>query len=146
MGNSQKLLPDTLAVKKAHERAWRILEANRYVLLLHESAFSLPAAQRLEGLRDARGIIQRGEAVHAPTHCHKVGVIRRARLRLGSVGFRYRAAQHDARLEVDACEHLVEDGAADIVEEDVDPIGAQRRKPSADVLAFVVDSRVAMRL
>ena len=43
-----------------------------------------------------------------------------------------RAAQHDARVEVDPSEDLVEDLAADIVEEHVDPVGAKLRKPRED--------------
>src|SRR5712691_6999138 len=43
-------------------------------------------------------------------------------------------------------EDLVEDLAADIVEEHVDLLGAQLRKPSAEVLALVVDGGVEMRL
>jgi hypothetical protein len=70
---------------------------------------------------------------------HKVGVVRRTGL--GRVGFRYRTAQHDTRLEVNAREHLVEDGAADIIEKDIDPIGAKFRKPSADVFILVVRAR-----
>src|ERR1700723_2986857 len=49
-------------------------------------------------------------------------------------------------MDVDPSEDLVEDGAADIVEEHVDPVGAQLRKPSADVFALVVDGGVEMRL
>jgi hypothetical protein len=59
---------------------------------------------------------------------------------------RDRAAQYDARVEVDPSEDLVEDFAADIVEKDIDPTGAKLRKLSDDVLAFVVDGGVEMRL
>jgi hypothetical protein len=50
IGNFHKLLSEILAGKKAEQRFWRILEANRYVLLVHETAVPLPASQRFEGL------------------------------------------------------------------------------------------------
>ena len=113
---------------------------------MHEAAVPLPAAQRLEGLRNPRGIIEPGETLHASTPSHQIGIVRRAGLRRGGVGFRDRAAQHDARVDVDPSEDLVEDLAADIVEEHVDPAGAKLRKPSAEVFALVVDGGVEVRL
>jgi hypothetical protein len=111
---------------------------------LHESAFPLPAAQCLNDLGKTRAKINPSESLHASTPCYKVEVIRRARLR--SVRSGYGTVQNDARLEVDAREYLVEDGPADIVEEDVDPIGTKLRKSNANVLGLVVDSGVEMRL
>src|SRR6266851_3012756 len=145
ISNFHQLLAEILAGKQPHERSWGMLEADRDVLFLHEFAFAMPPAERLEGLGLTRGIIKPGESLHAAASCNKVRIIRGARLRLGGVGFRYRATQHDPSLEVDACEYLVKDGAANVVEEDVDPIGTKGRKSSAEVLALVVDSCVEVR-
>ena len=52
---------------------------------------------------------------------------------------RNRSAKHDARFEVYACEHLVQNNTADVVEEDVDPVRTKGRDPSTNILTFVVD-------
>jgi hypothetical protein len=140
------LLSEVLASKQTEQRFRRILQAIRNVLLVHEVAVSLPAGKRVDGLGNSRGIIKPGEALHARTPSHQIGVVRWAGLRRGGVGFRDRAAQYDARVEVDPSEDLVEDLAADIVEEHVDPVGAKLRKPSAEVFALVVDGCVEVRL
>src|SRR3984893_12172094 len=77
VGNFHKLLPEIIAGKQPHERSWGMLEA-RDVLLLHEFAFAMPTAERLEGLGLTRGIINPAESHDAPAPRDKVGVIRRA--------------------------------------------------------------------
>src|ERR1700733_13248774 len=105
----------------------------------------MPATQRLEGFGDPHEIIEAGEALHARSLSYQIRVVRRAGLRRGSLGFRDRTAQRDTRVNVDPSQDFVEDLAADIVEEHVDPVGAKLRKPSTDVFALVVDGGVEVR-
>jgi hypothetical protein len=83
IGNFHQLLSEVLARKQAEQRIRRILQAIRDVLLVHETAVSLPAAQRLEGLGNPRGIIKPGEALHARTPGHQIGIVRWTGLRHG---------------------------------------------------------------
>ena len=142
IGNFHQLLPEILAGKEPHERSWGMLEADRDVLLLDEFAFAMPAAKCLEGLGLTQGIINPAESHDPPAPRHQIGVIRRARQWHGGVVDGDRTAQRDPCIEVDAGEYLVKDGAPNVVEEDVDPVGTKRRKSSAEVLALVVDSGV----
>ena len=48
--------------------------------------------------------------------------------------------------QVDLPEHGVEDLAADVVEEDVDPVGTRLAQPRRDVLRLVVDPCVEAEL
>ena len=57
IGNFHQLLSEVLAGKQAEQRLRRVLQAVRDVFLVHEAAVPLPAAQRLEGLGNPRGII-----------------------------------------------------------------------------------------
>src|SRR6266851_10381468 len=115
IGNFHQLLPEILTRKQPHERSWGMLEADGDVLLLQEFAFAMPAAKRLEGFGLTRGIINPAESHDAPASRHKVGVIGRARLWLRGVVYRDRTAQRDPCIEVEACEYLVKDGAANVV-------------------------------
>src|SRR6266702_911171 len=81
VGNFHQLLSEVLAGKQTQQRFRRVLQAVRDVLLVHEAAVSLPTAQRLEGLGNPRGIIKPGEALHARTPSHQIGVVCRAGLR-----------------------------------------------------------------
>jgi hypothetical protein len=52
------------------------------------------------------------------------------------------AAEHDAGVVGEAPQHVVEDRAAGVVEEDVDPLRAQLAEPRRDVVGAVVDGPV----
>jgi hypothetical protein len=123
VGNFHQLLPEILAGKQPYERSWGMLEADHDVLLLDEFAFALPAAECLEGLGLTRGIINPGKSHDARASRHKVGVIGGAGHRRAGVVDRDRTAQRDPRVEVDACEYLVKDGAPDVVKEDSISLG-----------------------
>src|SRR2546421_683910 len=84
-----------------------------------------PSVSKASGSREG---FNPGKSHDACASRHEVWVIGRAGRRRGGVVYRDRTAQRDARVEVDACQYLVEDGAANVVEEDVDPIGTKRRE------------------
>jgi hypothetical protein len=100
IGDFHQLLAEILAGKQPHERSWRIFEADRDVLLLHE--FASRCQRRLEGLGLTQGIIKPDGSLHAPAPSHKLGVIGRAGLWLRGFVHRDRTAQGDSRIEVDA--------------------------------------------
>src|ERR1700686_5069729 len=81
IGDFHELLSEVLAGKQTQQRFRRIMQAIRNVLLVHETAVPLPTAQRLQGLGNPRGIIKPGEALHARTPGHQIGVVRWAGLR-----------------------------------------------------------------
>ena len=82
------------------------------------------------------------EALHPPAPDDQVEVVLRSRRRLGRVVVRDPAAKHNPPSHREPRQRLVEDVAADIVKENVDPFGTQLHQPRLNVLRLVVDRRI----
>jgi hypothetical protein len=143
---SWELLPKTLASEKTHQGSWRIFKSNRHILYLHQTAL-LPASDSVpRSPQESVRRIKDNEPLHASALDDEVGTVCRTRRWHGVVVDGNRATQHDPRFEVDAREDFIQDRPADIVEEDLDPIGTKRWKPFADIFALVIDGAVEPRL
>ena len=82
----------------------------------------------------ARHIIEHEETLHPSALNDQVEVAFWPRRRLGLVVVRDPATKHDAPAHREARQRRVEDVAADIVKENVDPFGTQLLQPRLNVL------------
>src|SRR3990172_8981641 len=81
-GEQEQLLAEVLAAEEALEGARRALEAFLDVDAVRDAALGDPPRQLLRRLREARGIVDHDEPLHAAAAHHEVHQVARSRRRL----------------------------------------------------------------
>ena len=142
MRDAQQLLPLVAAFEQSPQRLRRVFQAVLGVNLGLELSFMHPAGERADRFGRARHVIEYDEALHPSTLDDQVKVVLRSRRRLGRVVVRDPAAKHNPSAHREPSQRRVEDFAADIVKENVDPFGTQLLQPRLNVLRLVVDRRI----
>ena len=140
--DTQELLALVATFEQPPQRRRRILQAVLHVDLVLQLSRLHPAGERADRLGSARHVIEHDEAFHPSALDDEVEVVLRSRRRLGRVVVRDPAAKHNPPAHRETSQRRVEDVAADVVEENVDPFGAQLLQPRLNVLRLVVDRRI----
>src|ERR1700729_2128449 len=121
--DAQELLALVATFEQPPQRLRRVLQAMLRVDLGLELSLLHPAGERTDRLRSARHVIEYDEALHPAALDDQVELALRSRRRLGRVVVRDPAAKNNPPSHREARKCCVEDVAADIVKENVDPLG-----------------------
>ena len=140
-------LAEILAAQQADEGARRLVDALDDVLAVLELAAPDPLAHLAARRAVALGEVGDDEALRPHPLADEGAEQARADRRRGGVVLRDRAAQRDAAEEVDVAQHGVGDLAADIVEIDVEAVGAGGAQRRVEILlGLVVDAGIEAQL
>ena len=116
------------AVEQLVHRSWGVLQPFDHVKTVLNFAFAMPRGERSERLFTPIPVIQAKKAFHAGTFDHQVEKIVRTRRHRQCTTYRVIERNHatddDARAQVEQAQHIFQNGAADIVEIEVDAVRA----------------------
>src|SRR5258708_13952536 len=139
-------LAGVAAVEQQVQRLGAALEALDDVLGGFDLAFPEPSGDLRLGGREAVEVVEDDEALHPPSPDQQVDVVARAcRWPVAVVGGD-RSAQDDAAFQRELAEAVVEDRAADVVEVQVDAVGAALAQTCREVVVLVVARLVEAQL
>src|SRR5207248_7977132 len=140
-------LPGVATCEQPREHARERLDAALYgVLDASEPALLQPARQLRNRLAITLGEVEYDEARHRRPRHQQHHVVARALHASRAVVLGDRAADDDSGSTCQACQALVENLAADVVEEDVDLVGSVASKLVAEVVRLVIDCGVKPKL
>ncbi len=100
------------------------------------------SCQPADALVEAMGVVRDEEALHARPEDDQEAQVARRQLGLGEVVLRDLPADDDAGTEREPPEDGLGQGAADVVEVEVDAVGAELLQARVDVVGLVVDAGV----
>src|SRR5262249_4757241 len=143
--HSDDQLAEVLALQKAEERGWRVVEAVDDVLAVFDPAGAHERRHLLQKRRTAVGMVADDEAAnHRAVHEQRPQV--RSARHLRRVVFGDQPAQRNACAAIQALHDRGQHRAADVLEVDVDAIGTRGLQRGLQIVGLVVEARVEPEL